>query len=56
MLKEKVKVAFDDGVESYEIKNSIIDDFNAYKSWVGFDDYFGKHIGNIYREIEAKEM
>lgn len=55
-LKEKVKIAYSEGTESYAIKEKILADFQEYKSWVGFDTYFGKHIEQLYMEIEANDM
>ena len=56
LLNTKVKQAYDDGMDSFEIKEKILADFKAYQSWVGFDAYFGKHIGKIYMEIEAADF
>ena len=56
LLHEKVKLAYDDGVDSFEIKDKIIAEFKPYYSWVGFDAYFGKHVDKMYREIEAKDF
>ncbi len=56
LLQEKVKTAYDEGVESYTIKDKILTDFEEYRSWIGFDTYFGKHIQQLYMEIEANDM
>ncbi|MFK5986874.1 MAG: MBL fold metallo-hydrolase [Pseudomonadota bacterium] len=55
-LKKAVKAGYEDGIEDFEIKEKIIEQFSEYKNWHGFDTNFGKHINKLYLETEAAEF
>lgn len=51
-VKDVVQAGFEDGMQGYEIKAKVVEQFNDYKSWAGFNTNFGKHINKMYLEIE----
>jgi len=51
-IKDVVEQGFDDELQDFEIKEKVTSQFDAYKSWHGFDTNFGKHINSMYLEIE----
>jgi len=52
MVKAVVQTGFDDGLQGYEIKEKVIQQFSGYQSWAGFDTNFGRHINKMFLEIE----
>ena len=40
----------------YEIKPITIKQLTAYRSWHGFDEQFGKHIGKMLLEVETLDL
>ena len=55
-LKNIVKTAYEDDVESFEIKESAIKELKYYENWDTFHEKVGKHISKMYQEIEALDM
>jgi len=56
IISNEAKIAFDDGVEAYEIKPRVITQLKEYQQWDGFENQVGKHIIKAYSEWEEKEM
>ena len=56
IISNEAKIAFDDGVEAYEIKSKVITRLKEYQHWNGFENQVGKHIIKAYSEWEEKEM
>lgn len=51
-LYNKVKKLYDTGMADFEMKPKIMPDLEPYKNWAGFDVRSGKHISQVYLEIE----
>lgn len=51
-VQSVVKTGFEDELDDFEIKDKVINQFEHYKIWSGFDTNFGKHINSMYLEIE----
>ncbi len=48
--------AYDDDLESYEVKSAAIRELQAYKNWDGFSYTVGRHLSKAYEEIEMREV
>ena len=51
-VKAVVQTGFDDGLQGYEIKEKVIQQFSGYQSWAGFDTNFGRNINKMFLETE----
>ncbi|MFT5506416.1 MAG: glyoxylase-like metal-dependent hydrolase (beta-lactamase superfamily II) [Gammaproteobacteria bacterium] len=51
-LRDVVEAGFEEGLEAYEIKQESNQIFKHYESWVGFKSNFGKHLSQMYLEVE----
>jgi glyoxylase-like metal-dependent hydrolase (beta-lactamase superfamily II) len=51
-LRDVVEAGIEEGLEAYEIKQESSSAFNDYESWAGFESNFGKHLNQMYLEIE----
>lgn len=50
-LYSSVTKYYDQGLESYEMKDKVIDDLEAYKDWNNFNE-MGRVINYVYQEVE----
>ena len=50
------KKAFDDDLDSSDVKALLLKETSNYKSWSGYDDEIGKHGTQAYMEVEASEF
>ena len=50
------KKAFDDDIESGDIKALVLKATEPYKDWASYDHEIGKHAGQAYLEVEATEF
>ena len=48
--------AYEEDVETYEIKDRVVDRLKDYQDWDAFDDQMGKHLMKAYSEWEANDM
>jgi glyoxylase-like metal-dependent hydrolase (beta-lactamase superfamily II) len=55
-LEKIVKKAYENDIESFEVKNIAIKALTRYKSWHGFNSHIGKHTSKMYNEIEILDM
>ena len=52
----RAKKAFDDDIESGDIKAIVVKATRAYKHWASYDHEIGRHAEQAYLEIEASEF
>ena len=48
--------AFDEGIESDEVKPIVVEQTIHYRNWVGYELEIGRHVGYAYLEVEANEF
>jgi glyoxylase-like metal-dependent hydrolase (beta-lactamase superfamily II) len=51
-LRDVVEAGIEEGLEAYEIKQEGSSEFGDYESWAGFESNFGKHLNQMFLEIE----
>jgi glyoxylase-like metal-dependent hydrolase (beta-lactamase superfamily II) len=56
IVVEEAGKAYNDDVETYEIKDRVIKRLDNYKYWDAFDDQMGKHLIKAYNEWEENDM
>lgn len=52
LLYDETAELFEKGLSDFEIKVLIVDKFQRWASWPGFDQQLGRHISLVYLEIE----
>ncbi len=56
VIVEEAKRAYDNDLESYEVKEDAIKRLKAYHKWDDFEGKMGKHLMKAYEEWEALDM
>ena len=56
LLMQAVREGFDNDLEDYEIKASLLPQVSRWSQWVGFDKFFGKHVNRAWLEVEAESL
>ena len=56
VIVEEAKRAYDNDMESYEVKEDAIKRLKAYQGWDDFEGKMGKHLMKAYEEWEASDM
>jgi len=51
-VEKVVRAGLEDDLMDYQIKAKVINQFDDYKSWSGFEDSFGRHINKMFLELE----
>lgn len=52
LLYDETASYFEEGLSDFEIKDLIIDKFEHWAAWPGFEEQLGRHISLVYLEIE----
>lgn len=55
-LYETAQFAFEEGLESDEVKPIALERTAAWSSWVGYEGEIGRHANQAYLEVEASEF
>ncbi len=50
------KKGYEDGVESYEIKDEVSEQLKEYHSWDAYEGQMGKHLMKAFSEVEAQDF
>jgi glyoxylase-like metal-dependent hydrolase (beta-lactamase superfamily II) len=56
IVVEEAGKAYEEDVETYEIKDRVVKRLKEYQSWDAFDDQMGKHLMKAYTEWEESDM
>jgi glyoxylase-like metal-dependent hydrolase (beta-lactamase superfamily II) len=56
IMKKDIEKGYEDGLEDYEIKKTIISHTKAYKDWFAYDINIGKMVNKMYLEVEEAQM
>lgn len=54
-VQTAVQKGFNEELQDFEIKQQVLEQFATYKSWVQFEDNFGRHINSMYLELENND-
>ncbi len=56
IIVEEAGKAYEEDVETYEIKDRVVERLKDYQDWDAFDNQMGKHLMKAYSEWEEKDM
>ena len=56
MLYQEVARLYEQGMESFEMKDQVVKKLAAYSEWINFKDEVGKHIGLALLEVEKNSF
>ncbi len=56
LILEEVKKGYEDDLSDFEIKPLLSPSMDRWKDWSGFEQEFGKHLSQIFLEIEAEDF